>query len=1061
MLEPPVRVCAIASTRASVESRCVFANGARLRDAIATLFTMNRIIATLACLFFCANAWSLDPTRSLAQLHHTSWTVADGMPADIWAIAQTQDGYLWLGSVNGLYRFDGVRVERVAADLPSPSIHTLLTTPSGGLWIGYERPVGFISYLKDGVVTNFPIDAKSTTRVPQIVLGPDHTAWASTPDTIFRFEEQAWNAIDSDWGSSLGETPGGVWAFGIGRDGTVWSKNLEGLFYLPRGAARFIRAAGYEGGPEAFVKTADGTLWTTDATSHRLYALPELTDTAATPSAPTVFGPRVADDLQGPMLIDRDGTLWCASLSDGGLCRIRRTDAARSAQNREQVDRFGVSEGLSSNLVHTLFEDREGNIWVGTSLGLDRFRPANVVNETRVPAGFRARFVQSTPGVTYAYTGWSNTATRASDSSQSLYRILPHRPPELFIRNIGRLRAMHVSDSTGAVWIVAREGVRELRGGALHRPIALPDGVDPDFVYSAVQDRSGALWISAFYKGVFRRGRDGAWKSIDIRSRYAATAVLVPTPDGSVWARYSGGTLFRLKGDAIEDFSAADPGIGDITLISAHAKGLLFGGEGGLAHFDGKRFYALSASEVPVLNVVTGISQAPDGTAWIFTQAGVLRLNMDNLIASLLASDAKALRYELIDSRDGLPGAPYGAVYGSTVAAGPDGRVWFTTGEGLAWIDPNNLYHNPLPPPVAILSLSTQGMHRPARPDDSLPAGTRNVEIEYTALSLSIPERVRFRYKLDGVDDDWVDAGNRRQAFYTQLGPGRHRFRVMAANSDGVWNEEPATLTFSIPPTFLQSKTFAALCTAGVITLLTLAYRARLAQLSARIKTRLEARMLERERIARELHDTLLQGFQGLMLRFQSVADSMPADQPARALIEETMTRGDEVLAQGRDRVSSLRGATLDQDFPQALQNKARSIATESSAEIRVVVEGTARTLHPVVSDELIAICSEAMTNAFKHSAAKNLDVEIVYRSSGLDLRVRDNGIGIDSEVLMNGRHGHFGLTGMRERAQKTGAAFTLSSRIGGGTEIEVHVPAAVAYAKRPAPSIWRRVLDE
>ncbi len=1013
---------------------------------------LSRIVLALVGVLVAARAFALDPTRSIAQYHHTSWTVAQGMPADIWAITQTQDGYLWLGSVNGLYRFDGVKVERVAADiLPSPSIHTLTTTPSGGLWIGYERPVGVISYLQDGKVTNYPINATSTTRVLQIVVGPDNTVWASTPDTIFRFTGERWEATQSDWGSSLGQTPGGVWAFGVGRDGTVWSKNMNGLYYLPPGKTRFQQAQGYAGGPEAFMTVPDGRLWTTDVATRRLYALPELNASTVNPPTPSTFGARLADALQGPMLLDRDGALWCASLDDGGLCRIRMTGSVGAAgETPAGLDRFRSSDSLSSNLVHTLFEDREGNIWVGTSLGLDRFRPANVVNETHVPAGFQSRFVHAARDAIYAYTGWSNTTTRATDGSESLYRILPGKAPERLIGNIGRLRSGFVNPDTDAVLLVTPAGIQRLVDGKLGAAMSLPDGVQGSFVYSAVEDRSGEIWMSAFYKGVYRRRGDGPWQAVPIRSKYAATAVLIPTPDGSVWARYSGGTLYRLKGDVVEDFSGNDARIGDITLITPHAQGLIFGGEGGLALFDGRKFHSLSALDEPVLNVVTGIAQTPDGSTWIFTQAGVLRLATDNLMAALLSSNAKTLRYELIDSRDGLPGAPYGTFYGSTVAAGSDGRVWFTTGGGLAWIDPNNLYHNPLPPPVAVLSLSTQGREYAAAAPFALAAGTRNVEINYTALSLMIPERVRFRYKLDGVDEDWVDAGNRRQAFYTQLEPGRHRFRVTAANSDGVWNQEGAGFTFTIPPTFLQSKLFAALCVLASIALLTLAYRVRLAQVAARMRTQLEARMLERERIARELHDTLLQGFQGLMLRFQAVADSIPPEQPARALIEDTMARGDEVLAQGRDRVRMLRGTDVRGDLPGTLQKNARHFAGASPADINVEVQGTPRTLHPVVNDELIAICSEAVANAVRHAAASKIELNVAYHRGGVDVSIRDNGVGIEPAVLAHGRPGHFGLAGMRERAQKIQAAFALSSNSNMGTRIEVDVPASVAYARRP-----------
>jgi signal transduction histidine kinase len=304
---------------------------------------------------------------------------------------------------------------------------------------------------------------------------------------------------------------------------------------------------------------------------------------------------------------------------------------------------------------------------------------------------------------------------------------------------------------------------------------------------------------------------------------------------------------------------------------------------------------------------------------------------------------------------------------------------------------------------------------------------------------------------LDGVDEDWVDAGNRRQAFYTQLGPGQHQFQVIAANSDGVWNNEGATLIFTIPPTFVQTKTFLVLCIAGIAALLTMLYRARLTQVSTRMRFQLEARMAERERIARELHDTLLQGFQGLMLRFQSVANRIAPDQPAFRLIEEAMTRGDEVLAEGRDRVRNLRGAEIAESLPNALQKRAQELSTGSDAEVRVVIEGTVRMLHPVVNDELVAICNEVLTNAFRHSRAKSIDIDIVYRRRSLDVRIRDDGIGIDAAVIAHGRQGHFGLAGMRERAQKVRATLHISSRRNAGTEVEIVVPASVAYAKRLA----------
>ncbi|MDB5733995.1 MAG: histidine kinase [Alphaproteobacteria bacterium] len=1024
-------------------------------NTVPVLSTALRIfIAALAGMLLSAPARALDPTRSISQFQHQAWTTADGMPADIWAITQTRDGYLWLASVNGLYRFDGVRIERIAMGLlPSPSIHAIAATPDGGMWIGYERPVGVISFFKNGHVRNYPIKAPSSTSVHNIVLGPDGTVWISTPDNILRFDGKAWKIVDSDWGSSLGQAGGGVWQFNVAPDGTVWSKGEHNLYYLKPGAARFVLAKGYSGGPEAFVATPEGRLATADAVTHQLYALPLLKEMPGDTIPPPRPLASVPEPVFGPILLDRNRTVWYTKLDGGGVGRTRGAGAP-------QFDFFAKGDGLSSNPVHTMFEDREGNIWIGTSVGLDRFTPANVVTEPGVPVGYTGRLIKATPRGLYAYTGWSNTNSKVLDGTGSLYRILPHGAPQMVVRNTGRLRGMFTNDATGEIGVISQNGVRQLKDdGTLAPPVALPEGVMSQQVYSAAEDHGGALWISVFHAGVFRQ--DGAgWKKVTVKPRTAATGVLIADPNGSMWVRYSGGSLFRVSGDKVDDFSNRGPPIGDITLIAPDSQGgLIIGGESGIAIYDGRDFHALRAADIPALSVVTGIARTKEGSTWIFTQAGILRIATGTFEQAIRHADPRAFRYELIDSRDGLPGAPYGAIYGSTTAAGPDGRIWFTTGNGLAWIDPGNLYHNPLPPPVVVRSLAANDRTYDFPAGLSLAAGTTKTEIEYTALSMSVPDRLHFRYKLDGVDDNWVDAGNRRQAFYTGLNPGQYRFHVVAANNDGVWNSKGATFTFSIPPTFLQSRLFLGLCVAAVAALLWFAYQLRLSQVSARLQSQLAARLAERERIARELHDTLLQGFQGLMLRFQSVADSIPADQPAHAMIESAMTRADEVLAEGRDRVHDLRGHQGGDDLPQALHDIARNAVCNEPVAFKVVIEGTPCMLHPVVCDELIQLSSEAILNAYRHAQAANIEVTLLYNRKKLQMRIRDDGIGIDRKVIeTGGRPGHFGIAGMRERAKKIKAEFGLCSKPGRGTEIDVSVPATFAYARRPLQrwQFWR-----
>lgn len=1017
---------------------------------------MIRRLALLVTLLWAPGetACALDPTRAIGQFHHTPWSTEEGVPADVWAIAQTPDGFLWLGAVNGLYRFDGVRFERIAADLlPSPSIHSLAATPSGGLWIGYERPIGVISLLEHGRVRNYPVEAPSSTSIHKITLGPNGSVWAATPDFILRFDGERFVAVESDWGTSLGEASGGVWAFGIARDGVVWSRNRDGLFYLQPGQTRFRRAESYVGGVASFASRADGRLWTTDSAAGHLYALPSLGNGDGAVPNPTPGLP-LSEPIRGAILLDRDSTLWFTSANGGGLRRARGADASQAP------DRFTAGDGLTSDVVHTLFEDREGTIWVGTNLGLDRFRIANVVTEAGIPAGFRARFVRATQGALYAYTGWSNTAARTTDGSESLYRILPGQTPQLLVRNVGRLRDIVVNEKSGEIWLSTGNGPRRLEGTRLAAPLPLPPGVVGS-VYSAAIDERGNFWISAFRQGVYRRaGAD--WKRLPLRAM-GATAVLTPDPGGGMWIRYAGGTLLLARGDEIVDYSARVPPIGDLTFMKAAGDGLLIGGEDGLARFDGRSFQWLTSADVPALSVVTGVDRSDDGSTWVFTQGGILRFDTAALDAAFRTRKLPSGSYEELGPRDGLPGAPYGGVYGSTVATGPDGRVWFTTGQGLVWIDPRNLHHNVLPPPVTIRSVRANERVFDQPRTLELAAGVANLEIDYTALSLVVPERNEFRYRLDGVDPSWVDAGARRQAFYTKLGPGTYRFQVMASNNDGVWNEKGAEFAFTIPPTFVQSRSFLLLCIALGAALLWCLYTLRLRTVAGRMRERLEERMAERERIARDLHDTLLQGFHGLMLRFQTVADRLPPGEPARALMDDALERADAVIVEGRDRVRNLRPPKQSRDLGEALAEAAKQVSWDSRARVRLVAEGKPRPLHPIVFAELMAIGREAFSNAFRHANADTVEASVIYGRRELRLRVRDDGVGIAPEISTDhGREGHYGLAGMRERARKIRGVLTLSSRPGVGTDVLVEVPAKIAYARLPrVPFRFREAMEE
>ena len=349
---------------------------------------------------------------------------------------------------------------------------------------------------------------------------------------------------------------------------------------------------------------------------------------------------------------------------------------------------------------------------------------------------------------------------------------------------------------------------------------------------------------------------------------------------------------------------------------------------------------------------------------------------------------------------------------------------------------------------MLVRSLSSGGRVFDASSSLKLPPGTANLQIDYTALSLQNPDRVRFRYRLEGIDKTWIEAGRRRQAFYTRLGPGRYRFRVIAANNDGVWNNAGAALDFIVPPTFVQSGWFLLLCALVVALVLWALYTFRMRQVAARIQSRLEERVAERERIARELHDTLLQGVQGLILRFQAIMDGLPAGQPARSQLDAVLERADEILAAGRDQVSHLRTAPGADDLVESLIRAAEVTPHAPEIELSITSEGTARGLHPIVTEEVSAIGQEAIINALKHAHAKRIDVVISYNLHGLALRICDDGVGISASVLDAGeKDGHFGLIGMRERAKKIGGQLTITSRPGAGADLVVRVAARAAFA--------------
>jgi signal transduction histidine kinase len=339
----------------------------------------------------------------------------------------------------------------------------------------------------------------------------------------------------------------------------------------------------------------------------------------------------------------------------------------------------------------------------------------------------------------------------------------------------------------------------------------------------------------------------------------------------------------------------------------------------------------------------------------------------------------------------------------------------------------------------------------------------RDLAIDYTALSFVAPEKVRFRYKLEGHDRDWTEAGTRRQAYYNDLEPRHYRFRVIACNNSGVWNEAGASQDFSVDPAYYQTTWFRASCVAAFLASLWGLHRLRLRQLAWQFNMRLEERVNERTRIARDFHDTLLQSFQGLLMKF-SAATYMIPERPleAQKTLEVAIEQARQAVTEGRDAVQGLRSSTVvTNDLVRAITTIGEQLATEypgaSCPELRVQVQGASRELAPIVRDEVYRIACEAARNACRHAQADRIDMEIQYGDRQFRLRVRDNGKGIDQKVLAEGgRAGHHGLPGMQERAELAGGKLSVWSQLGSGTEIELTIPGSIAYTKSPPARLSR-----
>jgi signal transduction histidine kinase/ligand-binding sensor domain-containing protein len=1004
----------------------------------------NRAVQTfliwLLCVLACETAFAQRRDRTISQFQHTSWTAREGAPSPIYALAQTTDGYLWMATPAGLYRFDGVRFERYkpssGQEFRSDNLSCLTATSDGGLWIGFRY--GGIDLLKNGRITSYGgRDGLPQGTIYSVVTDKDGTVWAAASLGLARLDGSRWQPIGKDAGY-LGQS---ALSLLVDRAGTLWVASEDALFFLPRGGKVFARSADHLGRVVSIAQPPDDALWLSELNSGD--SLRDWTARAVRPMTVSQTGDgKPASQILGieavvSAIFDHTGSLWITS--DDGVFRVPYPE--RLAKNRpvrfnEHVfERFTERDGLTADIAGAgpMIEDRDGNIWVGTTRGLDRFREANVV-----PI---APFAPDAPLVTGETDAWATTTV-------ALKHYLVHLQGTTATLQPFDGEATAVTHSAdGVIWLGGPGKLWRYANGQMAN-IPFPERVDKRMDVQAIAaSQSGDFWASIMQAGMYRR-MNGSWihnGNLPALPKEIAVSLFADS-SGRTWFGYMGKKMAVVDGDRVRTFSSKDGlQVANVQAISEHGGHIWVGGERGLALFMNDRFQSLTADDSDLFRGISGIVETGDGDLWLNSVPGIIRIPAAE-IRRAIETPGYRVHCELFDFQEGLIGTAPQLRPIPTLVSSLDGRLWFSTTQGIVQIDSNHLLRNTIPPSVSIREVDSGGVVYSAPGDVNLPLRTSRAHIEYTAPNLSVPGRVRFRYLLEGIDKDWQDAGSRREAFYTNLRPRRYRFHVIACNEDGVWSDVGAIVDFSIAPAWYQTNWFRLLCAVAVLLVVWVIYRLRVRQIAKAMSARFDERLHERTRMARDLHDTFLQTIQGSKLVADDALDPSTDPTRMRRAMEQLSVWLGRATVEGRAALNSLRTSTTEKnDLAAAFRRAMEECRIHTSMEASLSVVGEAREMHPIVRDEVYRVGYEAIRNACVHSQASQLRVELTY-DHDLALRVRDNGVGVDPVVADRGREGHFGLQGMRERADRIVGRLTLVSSAASGTEIKLVVPGSIIY---------------
>ena len=974
----------------------------------------------------------------------TSWQVSDGAPEGaVYALAQDRDGHVWLGTDTGLHRFDGTRFrswsELSSHAMPSELVQALHASRDGSLWVGFGGGGG-ISLVRGVDVRTFSqSDGLPRSAVNAIVEDLAATVWAGTDAGLFFLRGERWEKQ----GSTRGMPEGAIWGAYVDPTGTLLLAGAAGLFRRPAGSPDFEML-------ERFGAPADGSGASIQVIrSDEQISTPRLpsdnvvrsitTDAAGRPFVTdlrsgfrALSGPslaRVAHPGRGLQVIfDRRGDMWVAT-GGQGVWRVNEL----SSSNGHVVERVTAVTGLATEGAFSLLEDRQGNIWAGGSpSGLTRLTPQKFMP---VPLESSVTALLASPDDRV----WVGTSDALID--------VPVAPgvPRIERRHlIGEsIRALH-ADRQGSVWVGTEQHLLRLSPGRERfEPVAGEALRHVDSITSHPQE--GVL-IADAERGLLVWSERAGLRPLDLPGELAGVRFVTVFADSRkrVWLASAVGRVGYLDQSGRVTVFEPEQGFtaGVARIIHEDARGVMwFGGPNGVTRFENDRAVTIPGDGRLPIRLVRGIADDREGYLWIATTSGLVRIHHTE--AEKTAADPSYRpTYALFDKTDGLAGLPRMRSDRTSVQT-HDGALWFVTGEGITIVPSEARTQDADVLQVSIDNVTADDRRLDAAQGMAFPAGIDRLQIEYAALNLTSAHKTRFRFRLEGVDSDWVDAGTRRQASYTNLRSGAYRFQVAATDALGGWKEPAEAWTFSIRPHFYETGAFLAACVAVALLAGWGAWTLRLRH----ERKRFSLVLAERARLSREIHDTLLQGLVGLALQCDAIANELRSASPAMTdRLIRLRRQAQRYIKEARHAIWNLRSSAATTDLVEALREFGVQ-AAGTSVEFTLVTRGTVYPLDEDMERELSRIAQEAVTNAVLHARPRHIEVTIAYSPTHIVLTVSDDGCGF-TVARDSSLEGHYGIVSMQERAALIGATLRVESRAGAGTRIEISAPLRAASKK-------------